>query len=93
MPESSLYGKEGRELAVAIFYLDSYTENKYGFTPGDSSLLLDTVSNVMTEMLTGYIAEPVKKENSCLVIILGSKEKLLDTADLQRTHQLCAKIY
>ena len=83
MPESSLYGKEGRELAVAIFYLDSYTENKYGFTPGDSSLLLDTVSNVMTEMLTGYIAEPVKKENSCLVIILGSKEKLLDTADLR----------
>ena len=83
MPESGLSSKEERELAVAIFYLDSYTENKYGFTPGDSSLLLETVSNVMTEMLAGYIAEPVKKENSCLVIILGSKEKLLDTADVR----------
>jgi AraC-like DNA-binding protein len=78
MPGAPLSQLEEYQLMVVSVHLDSFRVNRHGFVEGDNDLLIDSISNVTSELMEGYITEPVKKENDELVIIIDCQKRGAD---------------
>ncbi|HHV10148.1 MAG TPA: helix-turn-helix transcriptional regulator [Clostridiales bacterium] len=78
MPDAPLSRIEEYNLMVVNLHLNSFRVNRYGFVEEDSDLLLASISNVISELMEGYITEAVKKEGNELVVIIDCPEKGTD---------------
>lgn len=89
MPAAELAKKTEYHLMVLMFYLDDFTENRFGFVKGDRQLLLCSVTNVMTELLSDYIVEAVDKESGCKVMIIEFRDMAADSkAIVEKIHYM-----